>query len=292
MRKYTRPTAIALGVFDGVHLGHRAVLNAVYELYRNHSRKPGIFTFMTEDMISKKNVQGYIYPSVQKSSLIERTAGFPFVEFFNFKKMQHMDGRTFAKEILHDYFYAKDVCCGKNFRFGENASCDVHDLEQFGKWFGFRVHVIDDVLKDGVKISSTEIRKLLLDGEIGKANQFLGQPYQIWQEVTHGAQLGRTIGFPTMNQVFRENQLVPKFGVYASETEFYNGQKFKSLTNIGIKPTVNYQGLPLAETYIESFSGNLYGQRPIVKLLRFIRPEMKFTSVQALTEQMTKDLQS
>ena len=292
MREYTRPTAIALGVFDGVHLGHRAVLNAVYELYRNHSRKCGVFTFMTEDMISEKNAQGYIYPSGQKSFLIERTAGSPFVEFFNFKKMQHMDGRTFAKEILHDYFYAKDVCCGKNFRFGEKASCDVQDLEQFGKWFGFQVHVIDDVRKDGVKISSTEIRRLLLNGEIEKANQYLGQPYQIWQEVTHGAQLGRTIGFPTINQVFREKQLVPKFGVYASETIFSDGRKFHSLTNIGMKPTVNYQGLPLAETYIEGFSGDLYGKFLNVKLLRFIRPEMKFDSVQALTEQMTKDLQS
>ena len=154
------------------------------------------------------------------------------------------------------------------------------------------MHVIEDVMKDNIKISSTEIRNLLLNGEIEKANQFLGQPYQIWQEVTHGAQLGRTIGFPTVNQLFEEGQLVPKFGVYASETTLPDGRKFHSLTNIGIKPTVKYAGLPLAETYLKDFSGNLYGERITVQLFRFIRPEKKFTSVKALTEQMTKDLQS
>ena len=246
---------------------------------------------MTERMMSQKESPGYIYPSILKSSVIEQTSGRPFVEVFSFSKIRHMDGRTFAKEILHDYFYAKDVCCGKNFRFGERAACDVRDLEQFGRWFGFRVHIIDDVQKDGVKVSSTEIRKLLLCGEMERANAFLGEPYQIWQEVTHGAQLGRTIGFPTINQVFREGQLVPKFGVYASET-CINDRWYPSLTNIGMKPTVNYDGLPLAETYIRDYSGDLYGKWPRVRFLRFIRPEMKFSSVEELNRQMTKDLQS
>ncbi|MBR1528960.1 MAG: riboflavin biosynthesis protein RibF [Oscillospiraceae bacterium] len=291
MREYTRPAAVALGVFDGVHLGHRAVLNAVCELYRKKGRLACALAFRTEDMISVKSSSGYVYPSAVRRRILYQ-AGIQHVYAPVFSDIRSMDGRTFAEEILYQKLYAKDVCCGKNFRFGKNASCDIHDLEQFGKWFGFRVHVIDDVIIDEIKISSTEIRSLLQNGEIEKANQYLGQPYQIWQEVTHGAQLGRTIGFPTINQLFCENQLVPKFGVYASETEFSNGQKFKSLTNIGMKPTVNYQGLPLAETYIEDFSGDLYGKFLTVRLLRFIRPEMKFASVKALTEQMTKDLQS
>jgi len=291
MREYTRPTAVALGVFDGVHLGHRAVLNAVCELYKKKGRLACAFAFRTENMISVKSNYGYLYPSAVRRKILYQ-AGIQHVCAPAFSSLKSMDGRTFAKEILHRKMYAKDVCCGNNFRFGKNASCDVHDLEQFGKWFGFRVHVIDDVMIDEIKISSTEIRRLLQNGEIEKANLYLGQPYQIWQEVTHGAQLGRTIGFPTINQMFCENQLVPKFGVYASETVFQNGEKFKSLTNIGIKPTVNYQGLPLAETYIENYSGDLYGKWVTVRLLKFIRPEMKFDSVQDLMKQMTKDLQS
>ena len=283
---FPSPTAVALGVFDGVHLGHRAVLDAVMHL----EQMPCVFTFRTEDAVSKKGAQ-YLYPFEVRCEIIRK---YGIQEFYapSFAEIQHMNGRAFAEEILHHGMNAVDVCCGKNFRFGEHASCDVHDLEQFGKEFGFRVHVIDDVLKDGVKISSTEIRKLLQNGEIQKANAFLGEPYQIRQEVTHGAQLGRTIDFPTINQVFRKNQLVPKFGVYASETELPGGETFLSLTNIGMKPTVDYHGLPLAETYIKNFSGDLYGKQLSVRLLKFIRPEMKFASVEALTEQMTKDLQS
>ena len=283
---FRSPTAVALGVFDGVHLGHRAVLDAVLHL----EKLPCVFTFRNEDAISKKGAQ-YLYPFEVRCEIIKECG---IQEFYApaFAEVQHMNGRAFAEEILHHGMNAVDVCCGKNFRFGERASCDVHHLEQFGKEFGFRVHVIEDILKDGIKISSTKIRKLLQNGEIQKANDFLGEPYRIRQEVTHGAQLGRTIGFPTINQVFRENQLVPKFGVYASETELSDGRKLKSLTNIGMKPTVNYNGLPLAETYIRNFSGNLYGKQVHVRLMRFIRPEMKFASVEALTEQMTKDLQS
>ncbi len=282
------PTAVALGVFDGVHLGHRAVLNTALQLCGE--KIPWVFTFRQEDVISKKGAD-FLYPFDMRCEMIGKCG---IKKFYcpAFEEVRHMDGRTFAEEILHQKMNAADVCCGKNFRFGERAACDVHNLEQFGNEFGFRVHVIDDVLKDGITISSTEIRKLLLNGEIEKANLYLGEPYRIWQEVTHGAQLGRTIGFPTINQLFREHQLVPKFGVYASETELEDGRKYKSLTNIGMKPTVNYQGLPLAETYIEGFSGDLYGQPVQVRLLRFLRPEMKFNSVQALTEQMTKDLQS
>lgn len=291
MRIYTKPSAIALGVFDGVHLGHRAVLNAVCELCKNKKRISCAFAFWTEDIISSKNHAGYIYPSAVRHKIMHQ-AGIQNIYAPLFSELKSMDGETFAKEILFKRMYAKDVCCGKNFRFGENASCDVQDLERFGKQYGFQVHVIEDVLKDGAIISSTEIRKLLLNGEISRANIFLGEPYQIWQEVSHGAQLGRTIGFPTVNQLFEEGQLVPKFGVYASETTLPDGRKFHSLTNIGIKPTVKYAGLPLAETYLKDFSGDLYGERITVQLFRFIRPEKKFTSVKALTEQMTKDLQS
>lgn len=291
MRIYTKPSAIALGVFDGVHLGHRAVLNAVCELYRSKNRISCAFAFRTEDIILSKSHSGYIYPSAVRHRIMHQ-AGIQNIYAPLFSNIKAMDGETFAKEILFKRMYAKDVCCGKNFRFGENASCNVQDLERFGRQYGFQVHVIEDVQKDGAVISSTEIRNLLLDGEIQKANAFLGEPYQIWQEVSHGAQLGRTIGFPTVNQLFEEGQLVPKFGVYASETTLPDGRKFHSLTNIGIKPTVKYAGLPLAETYLKDFSGDLYGERITVQLLRFIRPEKKFTSVKALTEQMTKDLQS
>ena len=291
MKLYTRPTAIALGMFDGVHLGHQAVLETVEKLYRNQGRIPGVFTFRPEHSTKYKSTAGYIYSSDVKTDLLKKF-GMQFLYLESFDKVRHMDGKTFAKKILQEKFYAKDVCCGKNFHFGENAACNVQDLEQFGKWFGFRVHVIETIQQNGQIVSSTEIRKLLLNGKIEEANGLLGEPYQIIQKVEYGAQLGRTIGFPTINQKFSEGQLVPKFGVYASEAELADGRKFPALTNIGLKPTVEYTGLPLAETHLKNFSENLYGKFVRIRLFRFIREEKKFSSVEELQKQMTKDLQS
>ena len=286
---FSQPTAVALGVFDGVHLGHRAVLHTALQLCRDGENIPCVFTFRKEEIISKKGAK-YLYPFDMRCDMMSE-CGIRRFYCPSFAEMQAMSGRDFAKDILHEGMNAAHICCGKNFRFGASASCDAHDLEQLGTEFGFQVHIVDDVQRDGMTVSSTEIRKLLSNGEIEKANQFLGEPYRIYQEVSHGAQLGRTIGFPTINQLFREGQLVPRFGVYASETSV-NGRWYPSLTNIGMKPTVNYAGLPLAETYIREFSGDLYGKPLTVRLLRFIRPEMKFSSVEELHKQMTKDLQS
>ena len=200
-------------------------------------------------------------------------------------------GKNLFNTILCDELHASYLCCGHDFRFGKNAGWNVHDLQEFGKIYGFAVEIVEDVKIDGVTVSSTEIRKLLKEGNLEKANILLGEPYLILQEVTHGAQLGRTIGFPTVNQIFGEGQLIPAYGVYASATRTPKGW-FPSITNIGRKPTVNYQGMPLAETYIEGFSGDLYGQTLQVVLWHFLRPEQKFTSVEELMAQMQKDLQA
>ena len=139
------------------------------------------------------------------------------------------------------------------------------------------------------KVSSSIIRRLISEGDIKKADRFLAQPYMILREVVHGAALGHTIGFPTINQLFSKGQLVPKFGVYASMTKTDDGWK-RSMTNIGIKPTVNYSGTPLAETFITDFSGDVYGRVLQVVLTDFIRPEMKFPSVDALKKQISADI--
>ncbi len=282
-----KKTAVALGVFDGVHIGHRAVLQAVHQI---QGCTPGACTFVTEHMMMQKHASGYLYSSGLKQEMLKRL-GMELIYMPEFSEIRNMTGWEFAKQILHENLHVEHVFCGKNFRFGAGASCDVQDLEKFGSEFAFQVHVIDEVQKDGILVSSTAIRKFVVNGEIEKAGAFLGEPYQIRQEVTHGAQLGRTIGFPTINQEFAEGQLVPKFGVYASETETSEG-KFASLTNIGRKPTVDYQGVPLAETYLKQFSGDLYGKIVTVKLLRYIRPEIRFSSLGDLVRQMTKDLQS
>ncbi len=284
------PTAVALGLFDGVHLGHRRVLELVLAQSAN-VLQPCVFTFATESIGVKHDAAlDYLYPTSQKCRIL-RDCGMERVHHPPFAEVCDMTGEAFVQKILLHHFSAAYVCCGRDFRFGKHASCGAEDLQRFGERYGFRVGIAEDVCVDGQPVSSSRIRQHLQSGDMASANALLGAPYTIEQEVVHGAQLGRTIGFPTLNQVFAEGQLVPKFGVYASET-LVDGVKYPSLTNIGMKPTVQYDGLPLAETYIIGFAGDLYGKVVPVSLLRFLRPEQKFASVEELTAQMQRDLAS
>ena len=178
---------------------------------------------------------------------------------------------------------------GENFRFGKGARWDVEDLQKLGERCGFTVEVVDDVRMGGETVSSTGIRTLLEEGDLNKANLLLGKPYTLRQEVVHGAHLGTSLSFPTINQPYKPGQLVPKYGVYASETKTPEGWMM-SVTNIGVKPTVDYQGCPVAETYIIDYSGDLYGQTVEVVLTKLLREEQKFDDLDALIDQMNRDL--
>ncbi len=283
------PTAVALGLFDGVHLGHRRVLELVHA-QRKNGLKPSVFTFATESVGVKHNTAlNYLYPTPQKCRILQ-DCGMEWISHHPFAEVCDMDGETFVQKVLIERFSAAYVCCGRDFRFGRNAAWNVQDLQKFGQQYGFTVELAEGVLFDGQPVSSSRIRMHLKNGEIAQANALLGAPYTIEQEVVHGAQLGRTIGFPTINQVFAEGQLVPKFGVYASETTV-DGVKYPSLTNIGMKPTVDYDGMPLAETHLIGFAGDVYGNVLSVSLERFLRTEQKFASVAELTAQMQRDLE-
>jgi len=280
-------TAAALGIFDGVHLGHREVLRTAAGQKEN-GLMPCAFTFPPEST-AFKGAEGYIYSSAEKEYILRRHCGMEHILSPEFAAVCGMDGEIFARYILAGELNAAFVCCGRDFRFGRGASCGAEELRDFGRRFGFRVQTVEDVCLDGTRVSSTEIRRLLLAGNVTAADALLGEPYMIRRTVTHGAQLGRTIGFPTINQVFEPGQLVPAFGVYASLTRT-GGREYRSMTNIGVKPTVDYGGAPLAETYIHGFTGDLYGTSPEVVLLRFIRPERRFGSTEELKKQIAADV--
>ena len=282
-------TAAALGIFDGVHLGHRRVLRTAAGQKEN-GLMPCAFTFPPEST-AFKGAEGYIYSSTEKEHILREHCGMEKILSPEFAEVCGMEGEDFARDILAGELNAAFVCCGRDFRFGRGASCGAEELATFGRRFGFRVETVEDVCLDGKRVSSTEIRRLLLSGSTEEANALLGAAYMIRRTVTHGAQLGRTIGFPTINQVYEPGQLVPAFGVYASVT-VTGGRVYRSMTNIGVKPTVHYGGAPLAETYIHGFSGDLYGSVPEVRLLRFIRPERKFSSTEELKRQIAADIQA
>lgn len=284
-----RDAAVALGLFDGVHLGHRAVLAAAAE-QKKQGLTPCVFTFPPEST-ARKGAAGYIYGTEEKNYILENECATERIYSPSFADVCGLDGESFARDILCGELGAAFVCCGNDFRFGRGASCGLAELADYGRKYGFEVKAVDDVYCGGKRVSSTEIRSLLEEGDIQGANRFLGATYVIMKEISHGAALGRTIGFPTANQLFGKGQLVPKYGVYSSRTTV-DGISYRSMTNIGMKPTVDYGGTPLAETYIHGFSGDIYGRAVKVELLGFIRPERRFGSVEELKAQIAADVEA
>ena len=285
-----RKSAVALGLFDGIHLGHRAVLNLAIEQEKN-GYIPYVFTF-NPAMASKKSKgeYGYIYNHIDKYHMLYDSGFKSHIVSVSFDEICSLSGEEFVENILIGELNAGVVCCGDSFRFGENASCGVRELREFGEKYGFEVCIAGNVVYDGEIVSSTAIRNMLLEGDTVRAGKFLGEPYTIRGEVVHGAELGRTIGFPTINQVFSKGQLVPKYGVYASRVKI-DGRYYGGMTDIGKKPTVDYKGTPLAETHIIDFSGDLYGKKVYTEILEFVRPEQKFDSVDKLKQQNAQDME-
>lgn len=278
--------AVALGLFDGVHLGHCAVLRLAAE----SGLVPAVFTFEPETVCLAKGQSGFIYTAEEKASLL-RQCGIREIYSVSFGEVCGLSGMEFVKNILVDRMNAGFICCGDNFRFGKKASCGAEELKDFGRKFGIRVEIAGDVIRNGETVSSTAIRRALEAGNVRAAEKLLGHYYSIEKKVCSGAHIGRTIGFPTINQVYEEGQLVPKHGVYASRVSL-GGEILPAVTNVGVKPTVNYSGAPLAETHIIGFSDDIYGKTVKTELLELIRSEMKFSALGELKEQISRDMES
>lgn len=284
-----RKKAVALGLFDGVHLGHRAVINAALA-QRGNGLSPAIFTFEPDCVLRKSGgSSGFIYTKTEKEILLLEEIGVDDIISPPFGELCGHSGEEFAEEILSRQLRAALVCCGDDFRFGKNAACGAQELISFGKRFGFEVEVVGAVEYGGSTVSSSRIRELLFSGDIASANSLLGSAYFINAEVTDGNHIGRTIDFPTINQDFAEGQLVPRYGVYRTFTNV-GGRVLPSVTNIGVKPTVEGVRRPLAETHIIGYSGDLYGKNVDVSFESFIRPETKFGSLDELKAQISADI--
>lgn len=287
-RPLRRQSAVALGFFDGVHRGHRAVLREAVSCAAAQELVPCAFTFAADSVPVKQGTAiSYLYTDEQKRALME-PCGIRFLYCPSFAALRELDGTTFCRQILVELFHAKDVFCGGDFRFGKHAAWDFAALCRLGSEMGFRVHRVEPVLCGGEKISSSMIRQALLHGRPEYAAQLLGISYYVSGSVVHGAALGRTRAVPTINIPFASGQLVPQHGVYVSRTHTAQGV-WDSITNIGIKPTVSDAGTPGAETFLLDFSGDLYEQPCRVELLHFMRAEQKFPDVEALYRQIAQD---
>jgi len=285
-----RKTAVALGIFDGMHLGHRSVIRKTIE-YGSEGFVPAVFTFNSDSMEKKHNKPfRYIYNNSQKMSLLSEM-GMEYVYCPDFNDLKNMEAEDFAGLILAKTMNAGKVICGKRFHFGKGASCGTQELQQLGMKYGFEVFTVPPVMSENISVSSSEIRSLMNDGNIRRANELLGRNYQIENTVSYGRQLGRTIGIPTANLKFGERQLVPHYGVYSSRTVI-DGKEYISVTDIGVKPTVSDISSPLAETHIIDFNGNIYGRNIRVILDDMIRDEKKFSSLEELKFAIENDIKT
>lgn len=282
---------VAMGLFDGLHYGHRTVIRYAVEIAgRIPGTSPAVFTFDTVSVTSKGDGGvDYILSREMKFELLE-SLGVKYVYSPDFSNFKDLDGERFVQLVLCDKFFAKCAVCGEDFRFGKGAKWGVKELDVLCKKRGIKLYSVPKVTENcGERISSTMIRGLIREGKIELANMLLGSGFALKLPVAYGRKLGRTLDFPTINQYFPKRQIVPKYGVYASRTEVCGGI-YKSVTNIGVKPTVGSDA-PLAETYIIDYSGDeLYGETAKVTLTAFIRPERKFGSVDELKAQIAEDV--
>lgn len=277
------PTAVALGRFDGVHTAHQKVMVGAVEC-KSQGLVPTVFTFCDNP---NKASQGLLSTHKEKLRLVEAT-GIDTVVNCKFSQVCDLSPEDFVTEVLLKSLKAKKVFCGYNYRFGKGACADAAILAKLCKEVGISVQCIDEIMLEDTSVSSTAIRSLLTRGNIPKANAMLGRGYSLEGKIIHGNAIGRTIDTPTLNIDVSSEKLLPKYGVYAALVHIEDST-FKSVANIGVKPTVGSDS-PTVEAYLIENSGDYYNRYASLELVDFLRAEEKFSSTEELRTQITQDI--
>jgi len=285
---YTTKTAVALGKFDGIHLGHQLLIDGLRR-EKQKGCQALVFTFGTApNEVLMGGVQKNIYTPEEKAIYFEELGVDVLLEYPFTKEFAALSPENFVTECLVKQLGVCSIYVGEDFRFGRGRSGKVSLLQAMGEQYHFEVHAVPKKTKHGKVISSTIIRDLL-ESHFYAANDMLGSPYFVFGEVVHGKHLGNTIGYPTINQMIPQQKLSPAFGVYASRVQI-DGVTYRGISNLGKKPTIEGRHQLGLETHILGYTGDLYGRMLKTELLYFIRPEEKFPSVEALKEQIYNDI--
>lgn len=282
-------TAVAMGFFDGLHIGHRTVIERAVS-YKKRGLASTVLTFDSLSSLSKLTDGDRILFDDLKYKILE-DIGIENIYRPEFNRLKDMTTDEFVKNILVDKLNAKVVICGFDFRFGKGASGDTNTLIELCAKYDIEVVVIPAIYVDGMIVSSTKIREFIKCGEIERANSLLGYEFNFRLEVIHGRKFGRLINAPTINQILPDMMIIPKFGVYSSKT-IINNEQYLSITNIGMNPSIGGLEKPQAETHIIGYDGDLYGEYIDVSLTGFIRGELKFKNLDELAERIQKDIAS
>ena len=289
--KLSKSSVVTLGKFDGMHIGHRKLIKRVEEISSQRNLSSVMFTF---DVPPRAKIENNTYKNIftkdEKRALAEKFGIDVLVECPFGEAIRNMSAEDFVRDILLRRINAKAVVAGTDFRFGKNRQGDADYLLNNADKMGFTADIIEkETDETGRDISSTYVREEVECGHIEKANSLLGFEYFISGEVVSGMHLGRSLGFPTINIVPPQEKLLPPNGVYASLTEI-GTLVYASISNIGVKPTVGGKELGV-ETFVLDFNENLYGMKANVRLLKFMRPEKKFASIEELKKQVDSDIE-
>jgi len=283
------PTAVALGNFDGVHLGHQRLIKEAVDYAARNGVKSAVFTFSNhpKDLLPKaKKVKNILYKN-EKAEIIASLGVDYLFEIPFTKAIMTMDPVYFIDHILINRFNMKAAFCGFNYRFGLEAAGNPDVLRNVGTDRGFEVFEMDPYKIKGNIVSSSLIRTLIASGQVEQCKTYMGRNYEIGGEVVVGNRLGRKLGFPTSNLVIDTSMVTPPNGVYVTFCD-YNGVKYPSVTNVGNKPTIGHFNKNV-ETHIFDFDKELYGKKIIVEFLKKTRDEVQFDNIKDLSEQIVRD---
>ncbi len=284
-------TVCALGCFDGVHVGHASIIKEAHKIAARNTALCAVWSFSEPPknfFLAENEKISVLTTEEEKRREMRRLGVDIFVSVTFDQRTASLSAEDFFHSVLIGSMNAMHVVCGFNYRFGKGGEGNCDLLARLCEENGIGLSIIPPVKANGITVSSTEIRNSLNSGNITASNIYLGRPYSLSARVINGQHLGRTLGFPTVNQSFPPEKLVPKNGVYVSRITFDRKTRY-GITNIGVRPTVDGSTL-CAETNVFDFEGDLYGKSVTVEFLEFLRPEKKFESIEHLTNQVYEDI--
>lgn len=288
--KNNKPCVLTIGTFDGVHKGHKAILKKVVDSAKNQNIDSVLLTFFPHPrMVLQKDAQIKLLNTIEERKNLVAKTGIDHLVIHPFtKEFSRLSALEYVRDILVDGLQPKKIIIGYDHSFGRNRTAGIQELKEYGETFDFEVEEISAQEIDNIAVSSTKIRAALTEGDVNKAQNYLGYSYKISGTVIQGRGVGRTLDYPTANLFLEEPyKLVPKEGVYLVRVHWEN-ETFYGLTNIGTNPTVGGTQKTI-ETHVLDFSGNLYDQNLTIEFLDYLREEQKFESVIQLQEAIKND---
>jgi riboflavin kinase/FMN adenylyltransferase len=287
----TKKTVVTIGTFDGVHLGHRKILQKLNTIAKQKGLESALLTFFPHPrMVLQQNQDLKLINTIaeRKELLANTQIDHLIIEPFTLE-FSRLTAEEYIKNYLVDYLKAKVIIVGYDHRFGRNRKANIENLRDFAKAYDFGVVEISKQDIDDVAVSSTKIRKAIANGDIHLANLYLSTPFTLSGNIVKGKQIGKTIGFPTANlKVEEDYKIIPKNGVYVVKT-MIEGKSYFGMMNIGHNPTVSLSDEKFIETYFFDFNGDLYGIFMKIEVLKRIRDEKKFDGLDQLVEAMKSD---